>query len=462
MHIRHERPMSDLAFQVSAPLGLELATGEVVTISSWSLEGLTFPGDSDVVPKEATLSIPFQGVDIRFPVRLISGAKSRFLRFDGLSGRQRETLAVFYRSLLSGRMAATDEIITSLDAPVDLVPMGETEEEKDIAIARKTPRSVRVVLSTLIYLTLGALVFWTLGSGIANRLATLNIRNARIEAPLIPHSAAQGAYVDEIIARPGDNVAAGDVLIRLTTPAGEAALSEVRGRIDLVEQRLRAAEDRAVALNTRLASARAALVDAVARASRADLEAANAALDAFDGGYAPVHMTLFEMASAARRDMDTLTEELRRLRRERGRLRDASDALHIMAAQAGVVTQIAVLDGQFVPRGAIAAELESQAARQARGWVDHSMAAAFHPGMAVSVTLNTGAGAQRLDGQIIGLEAGIDPELSPDFGMLVTVGFPDLAAEQSRTDLPHLMPVELVATREWAIRARALLPWRAR
>ena len=94
--------MSDLSFQVRAPLGLELATGDVVRVTNWSLNSLEFPHDADVLPTQGVLSIPFQGVDIRFPVRFAPGSDERELVFEGLTGRQRETLAVFYRSILSG------------------------------------------------------------------------------------------------------------------------------------------------------------------------------------------------------------------------------------------------------------------------------------------------------------------------------------------------------------------------
>lgn len=33
--VRHERPQSDLSFQIQAPLGLRLVTGEVVRIAQW-------------------------------------------------------------------------------------------------------------------------------------------------------------------------------------------------------------------------------------------------------------------------------------------------------------------------------------------------------------------------------------------------------------------------------------------
>ncbi len=452
MRIRHERPMSDLSFQVRAPLGLELATGETLTVTDWSLQGFEFPGTSDIMPREAVLSIPFQGVDIRFPVKLATQPGTRFVQFENLTGRQRETLSVFYRSILSGRMASTEDIITSLDTPVDLVPMEETEEEKAVGTADKKPRALRAVVSVAAYIAIAGLIFWTLGSGVYQRIATVDIQNARIEAPLVTHLAAQGGYVEDILVEPGDAVAAGDVMVRLATPEGQAALAEVRGRIDLLEDRLEKARRRAEALDLSIAQARQPLVEAEQRSSQMDRPDALAALAAFDGRYAIEHSALFDARAAVDREIDGLEEELRRLRRERGRLRDASDSLHLMATEPGTVTEVSVLDGQFVGRGAPVVEVEGIEARRARGWVDQSMAAAFHPGMAITVTTNSGSGVERLRGRVVALEAGIDPELSPEFGMLVSVQFPDLSAEQTRTTLPHLMPVQLEATRAWAER----------
>ena len=66
--------------------------------------------------------------------------------------------------------------------------------------------------------------------------------------------------------------------------------------------------------------------------------------------------------------------------------------------------------------------------------------------------INAGRGREHLPGRIVELEAGIDPDLSPEFGMLVTVAFPALSAEATREALPHLMPVALEARRQWAVR----------
>lgn len=444
--------MSDLSFEVRAPLAIELATGETVTIPHWSLQGFTFPGDSDVLPREAILSIPFQGVDIRFPVTLLRKDKTRFLTFDGLTGRQRETLAVFYRSILSGKMASTEEVITSLDTPVDLVPMEETEEERIEATTGKTPRSLRMVGSVLLYLGLAVLVFWTLGSGIYSKVSTVAIENARIEAPMVDHTAAQGGYVEEITVAPGATVSAGDILIRITTPDGETAMAEVRARITSLERRLEDARNREARLAQRIDTVRAALEAALNEATLGTMALHLAALEAFDGRWSAAHMDLFEAHLSARREIDTLEDELRRARRERGRIGQAREALHVMATVDGVVRDISVLPGQFIGRGAPVAIIEGTTARQARGWLGQHMAASIRPGMQVAATINAGTGRERLTGTVTAVEAGIDPALSPEFGMIVTVAFPDLSVEETRSDLPHLMPVALEAQRAWAVR----------
>ena len=69
-----------------------------------------------------------------------------------------------YRNLLTGKMATTADMITSLDTPVDLVPMGETDEERDRNSGGKTRRWLRSAFSLLAYVALFALVFGYLGN----------------------------------------------------------------------------------------------------------------------------------------------------------------------------------------------------------------------------------------------------------------------------------------------------------
>ena len=151
MKVCHQTPGSGLDWKVRAPLIVETPSGATVAIAQWSLAGLDWPEDVPECPATGTLSVPFQGVDIRFPVRLAKGGAG-IVHLEGLSGRQRETLALFYRSLLSGRMASSGDVITSLDTPVDLVPMDETEDEQVRKPMRLLPRPVRVAFHVITYL----------------------------------------------------------------------------------------------------------------------------------------------------------------------------------------------------------------------------------------------------------------------------------------------------------------------
>jgi multidrug resistance efflux pump len=393
--------MSDLGFEVRAPLGLTLADGTRVTLPEWSLDGFTYPRDIDVLPREAELSIPFQGVDIRFPVRLAAAGDGRRMRFEGLTGRQRETLAVFYRSLLNGRMAATDEIITSLDTPVDLVPMGETEEEERTGRARARPRAMRAALSVGSYLLLAALVFWTLGAGIYGKLANVEIRNARIEVPFTDHAAPAEAYVKSIAVAPGDEVAVGDTLVRLTTSEGELALTEVRSEITRVEDRIARVQARLAEVAAEMDESRAALQRRLGE-SATSFETL------------PLPPGLVAQQARLRSELDQLRRELRPLRKERGRWRAANDALILRADEAGRVTELFVMQGQYVARGMRVVQTEADRARHARGWVSQDLAAALAPGLDVRVLAQTPEGKRTLRGRIAALEGGIDPALSAE------------------------------------------------
>ncbi len=456
MQIHHERPDERLAYPVRAPLQLELRTGEIVTIPEWSLEGFVFPGKPDLVPSEGILSIPFQGVDIRFDVRFGDAQKDGFLRFDDLTGRQRETLALFYRSLLTGRMAQTGEIITSLDTPVDLVPMGETEEETAVATEGKPPRIFRVIKQVVIYLVLAALVFTTIGDAIWNKATTVQLHQARITAPMISHPMAREGYVNKIKVAPGDSVRMGDVLVVMSNPASARSLADVRSRISAGDRRLKEARLRLDRIETRIASMRADLTARITKLEQGSPEGASETpalrvahdrRDDFDAELLPEAQPLFETRAAIQREVDTLDDTVRRLRRERGVLRDAEEAVNIRAAADGVVTEIHVTKHQFVARGTPVLDIEENTPRYAVGWAKPELAAALYPGMPVRARVNVGATARTLDAEIIRVTAGIDEDRGNTFGVLLDVRFPGMTLAESRETLLHGAPVEMHALR---------------
>lgn len=449
MKIRHERPMSQLEFQVRAPLALLLDSGERVSIEEWSLKGLNYPKELGEMPARGMLMIPFQGVKITFPVALQPVERERFLYFKNLTGRQRETLAIFYRSILSGKMASTDEIITSLDAPVDLVPMEETQDELDKATEKTVPRSLRAIASMTVYALFAMLIFWLLGSGIYSNIAIVRVTNARIEAPLVPHISQLGGYVASVPVAVGDQVAAGDIMVRIQTPDSEGALADVRLRISLLDERMIVLRERERVALLRIEEARAILVEEAANGLPDEFDERRAALEAFDGRFNPEYQPLYDALLAVQREISDIEDDLQRLRRERGRLRDTADALHVVASEAGIVTDVAVIRGQYASRGQIAVTVEGLAPRIARGWLTQEMAAALTEGMQVKLTVNTGQGRRVLDGTVADVSAGIDPEISAEFGTLVSVSLNDMTPQEIRVELPHLLPVAVRVQRDW-------------
>lgn len=464
MKIRHERPMSDLSYEVRAPLSLELAGGERVRIDAWSLSGFTYPGSSDILPRHGVLSIPFQGVDIRFKVDLEPGDAPRELTFQGLTGRQRETLAVFYRSILSGKMACTEEVITSLDTPVDLVPMGETEAEKTAGMAGKSARSLRVVWNGLFYSLFAIVVFGLIGSTIYDRLSGIRLQHGRVSAPLVELRTGSAAYIADIPVAVGDAVQAGDVLIRLNDPDRDGALDAVRADIRLAERRLQDAVDRLDAVTRRKADHRAGLVAQIATAQRglgvaafiggyntAAYVAAVQALRAFDTGADALALQIQEQQAQLAEMIAEREIDLRQLKRDLSNAKDANDAINVIATTDGIVRDLPLTRDLFVARGTLAGVVEQNAPRTAVGWISERAAQSLHVGQAARLRVSTPEGSRLLAAAISDITAGVDPARPTEFGVIVTLQLQDPDLDKNRAVLRPGAPVEIRADRGWAL-----------
>jgi hypothetical protein len=108
VRIEHERPAPETELHVIALLIVMLQNGQRITVRKWSLAGVRDTALADKDLTSARLFIPLQGIDIAFPVRFALASDGTLWAFDGLTGRQREALGLFYRNLLIGKMAATD------------------------------------------------------------------------------------------------------------------------------------------------------------------------------------------------------------------------------------------------------------------------------------------------------------------------------------------------------------------
>ncbi len=461
MNIRHECPHPDLSFLVTAPLSLQMADGRVVHVERWSLSELQLPDGESAPAGEVQLVIPFQGVGVQFPITLEPSTTEGRHRFAGLTVRQRETLSLFYNGVLSGRMASTKEIITSLDTPVDLVPMGETAEEKAEGVAKAKPRLLRAIWNLTFYALLALFLVGFVGGQIWSRLSEISLDHARFVAPIKSYTAPESGHVDRIFVEVGQTVKAGDPLIRFEDNDRESEVDEVRMDVRIAERRLEAAtealafhisqrdiyredflqdfhtvwrpwsrnEPRALTYPPHIQRA----WDALLRFDRGE--------DMRPGGY---HDQLLQLQQR-REDADL---EYRRWKRELRHRKAAADELVVRAKTDGTIFALHTVKRNFVSRGDLVVEIEDSEPRQAVGWLDDQMAMSVYIGMPAEIAYTFRGQPKRAQGVIVDLQAGVD-SIQPDkFGMLVTIKADGMGLQKTRKWFRNNAPAQIELKRD--------------
>ncbi|WP_422047797.1 HlyD family secretion protein [Shimia sp.] len=456
MQIRHENPSAQLSWKVHAPLFLDTPDGDQIRIEAWSLAGFDWPEDAGSPPQSGTLSVPFQGVDVRFDVRLTAPDADGTVAFEGLSGRQRETLALFYRSILSGRMASSEDVIMSLDTPVDLVPMEETEEEKTTNQQSRMPGSVRAVIHVVIYLLLAGLIATVLGSALFNGLTRINIQHGRVVAPIAEDLPASEGFVKSIHVVPGQRVEAGEVMVRLRNPAAQAELSQTRARLSLAEKEL----DRVIEARAMLEALDESQPLQVRGALAAQIYAQFIGDRGFDAlwkrwldiqTHDPEAATAFDPFAFA---LDKLIElefehnaKVRRLRATRDANKSAISMSHVRAPSDGVVHEVLVRKGQPYRHDDLAVVFESDTPRVAMGWVSERYSEAIFIGMEAHIGVNSLGQKTTIAGTVTDVRAGADPRRPGEFGIIVTVTPQDITPAQTKSLLRRDAPVNIQTRR---------------
>ncbi len=431
--ISHERPAPETEPHVIAPLFITLADGRRLTARKWSLSGVR---DGVLAGEDLTgarLMIPFQGIEVGFPVHLIPSADGGFWAFDGLTGRQREALGLFYRNLMTGKMAATDDIITALDTPVDLVPMGETQEEKAAGLAKVKPRSMRIVLNLLWYVGLVIFLIGFLGSLVWNKVEGITLSHARVYAERTELRAPGEGYL-QIETGILDTVIEGAPLARLFAPETDLSLDEALQRVAVLQDRIAAGRGRLELHNSMLKEVRAS----VARLySRAALERFDAGMSIRLGDHNDQRSRLEQELHGFESDFDRAIAELRRLQQLRR-------FAQITAPTPGQVVEWLVEDQQFVRAGDVVATFEADGPRVARGWMNDRMATSLNLGMEAEISLQIEGATRVLTGRVVEVEAGVNPAAPDQFGIIVTVAVSGISIEDSRTMMRFNAPVEVV------------------
>jgi len=459
--IRHQPADSDTSWTVQAPLTFETPTGEAVRIEAWSLAGLQWPEEAGACPQTGVLSVPFQGVDVRFPVRLTQPNDDSLSEFEGLSGRQRETLALFYRALLSGQMASSGDVITSLDTPVDLVPMSETEEEKEASIKGRWPTPVRVVLHVLIYSLIAMTLATILGASVFNSFTRINVQHGRIVAPIAEHLPASEGYVKSISVQAGEAVVAGQVLVRLKDP-------QASGKLDLARAKLTQAQNELLQITETLETLTGYHTVAAPDVRAAAMGQAYARFVG-DRGFenlwdrwqdmlsknpqAAIALDPFQFAVTRLREVEAAhLTKVRGLRATRDAHKAAISLSHVRAPTDGVVHEVLVRKGQPYDHDDMAVVFEGDTPRVAQGWVSERFAETIFVGMPASIGINAMGQTQSFLGVVTNVQAGADPRRPGEFGIIVTVTPRDLSAADTKVALRRDAPVNLEVRRPWAQR----------
>ena len=181
MIIRHERPDPAFSYRVQASLLLQTGPDAFLEVREWSPEGCMAPEGWPDGGGAGTLTIPFQGIFLSFNIDLPDANPGDFVPFSGLNGRAQELLRHFHQSIIGGRMSSLDGVIRSIDRPVDLVPMTQTEEDGGRVPARPGRRLGQTLRSVAIYGALGFLLWTALWSHAWERLNTLPLQSGRYE-----------------------------------------------------------------------------------------------------------------------------------------------------------------------------------------------------------------------------------------------------------------------------------------
>lgn len=468
MNIRHECPRPDLSFAVAAPLQVHKANGRRLEVARWSLEGLwTDPPEVDLAG-EVILTVPFQGVDVSFPVTLIDGEEPGHYCFANLSVRQRETLATFHHGVLSGQMVPTGDMITSLDTPVDLVPMGETTEEEVAGRALARPRALRILWNAVVYLTLAAVLIVGLGGQVWTRLTQIGLDHARFAAPVVTYNAPDAGYLVRLEVAVGDLVEAGEILARIEDPDRESDVEDVRAEVHLAERRLSVATARLTRHEALRDARRAVLAQAFdqvwqswqAHDPRATeyppaILAAWQALYAFDRGRDTEAGGYFDLLETLRAAVEERALDLRRWKRELRHRKSAADELVIRARTGGTVFAIHAVENSFVGRDAPVIAVEDARPRVAVAWLDDRFAARVHIGMTADIRYSDGGMPKRLPGRVTDIQASVDIAQPDRFGMVLTITAEDMNLAETRAAFRHNAPAEVRLRRAAVFGAKA-------
>jgi hypothetical protein len=130
-----------------------------VRVDEWSLEGFVPPRALVGYEGDVLVTLPFQGFWITFASSVAHVPETGLLQFTTRDPRHARLMRHVHRGIVSGRFVPVENMIASMDAPVEIVPMQETPAEAAREQARHVPRIYRVAAVLCLYVVLGYLAY---------------------------------------------------------------------------------------------------------------------------------------------------------------------------------------------------------------------------------------------------------------------------------------------------------------
>jgi multidrug resistance efflux pump len=413
-------------FRLRAPLHVGFPDGQAVRVDDWSLKALYSKDLAGRTLDGLMLSVPFQGVGVYFPVDLEPGTEPDEYLFANLTGRQRETLALFYRNLLSGRMTTTADMIVALDTPVDLVPMGETPAERKAGEARVAPRKSRILLNLAYYGALFVLVVGFLAGVAWNRISRVEVLSAHVATAGSQIIAPVAGYVRELTAAAGSTVAEGDIVVRLDDQEALRLLAEAEVAAAEAVQLVAAAQARTAEHAARKEDARGAFRGGVER---------------FDQGVSVNPGDYHDIRQKLEADLDLARREVERLEGRVTSLRERAEATALTAPSPGLVVEHFVRPFDLVRAGDPLTLFEPAAPRSILAHLPATSVLKVWTGMRADVTYMSDANAIALVGEVRRLTV---EGVGATQLLVASIVVPGLSIEDSRRLFVEGMPVSVV------------------
>ncbi|MDX2290058.1 MAG: HlyD family efflux transporter periplasmic adaptor subunit [Hyphomicrobiaceae bacterium] len=258
--VRRERPDQRRHHRVTAPLFVEVG-GHRVRAADWSLGGLRvegFPGPLPAIGKEIAinLTLPFQGFDVSFPVmgevlRLDPETSMFAVEFTEIGERERELMQHFIEELIRGAMSSAEDTIQRIDVPVTPASLRPDGQPSTPAIQQVAPARLpakrwpsKTIAMSAFYIVLGLFIFSYAGVLVYSNVFRMEVRTAVISAPVETVEAQVDGRLAWTGLKPGDEVRAGEVIVKLVD-------AELEREIELADIAIREKKARLVHLKRR-------------------------------------------------------------------------------------------------------------------------------------------------------------------------------------------------------------------